>query len=177
MTSSCVARREGTPWRVVCSRDSLSICSMKGEACSAVAQPGVLANSTGLMRSLHRRLGSVVMTTHASPARLRPRLGRRLASAMGYFVVAYVVVTILATAFAFTLIWVLNLPTSDELGISRAKDPGFLLSTPYILVINLLCWTAFAALYYRKRPVSCVETTAFALLWPLSAMVIDLIFF
>ena len=99
---------------------------------------------------------------------------------MGYFFVAYIVVTILATAFAFALIWVLKLPTSAELGISRVNDPGFLLSKPYIVVINLLCWTIFAALYDRKRiggSVSLIEAICIALLWLVSAMVLDLVFF
>jgi hypothetical protein len=99
---------------------------------------------------------------------------------MGYFLVAYIVVTILATAFAFTLIWALKLPTAAELGISRVYDPGFLMSRPYIVVINLLCWTIFAALYDRKRigePASRSEALRIGLLWLVSAMVLDLVFF
>ena len=93
---------------------------------------------------------------------------------------AYIVVTMLATAFAFTLIWALKLPTAAELGISRVHDPGFLLSRPYIVVINLLCWTIFAALSDRKRiggPASLLEALRIGLLWLVSAMVLDLVFF
>ena len=99
---------------------------------------------------------------------------------MGYFLVAYLVVTILATAFAFTLIWILKLPTAAELGVSRMNDPGFLMSEPYILAINLLCWTIFATLSNRKRiggPASLLEALRIGLLWVVSAMVLDLVFF
>jgi hypothetical protein len=99
---------------------------------------------------------------------------------MVYFIVAYIMVTILATAFAYMLIWVLKLPTAAELGVSRMNDPGFLLSRPYILAINLLCWTIFAILYDRKRrsgAVSLREALSIALLWLVSAMVLDLVFF
>jgi hypothetical protein len=99
---------------------------------------------------------------------------------MGYFLAAYIAVTILATAFAFTLIWVLKLPSAAELGVSRMHDPGFLLSEPYILAINFLCWTIFAILYDRRRrggAVSLLEAVSIALLWLVSAMVIDFVFF
>lgn len=99
---------------------------------------------------------------------------------MGYFLVAYLVVDILATALAFGLIWILKLPTAGELGISRVNDPGYLLSRPYIVVINLVCWISFATLYYRKRvggPVSLLEALRIGLLWLVSAMVLDLVFF
>jgi hypothetical protein len=99
---------------------------------------------------------------------------------MGYFLVAYIAVTILATALAFTLIWTLKLPTAGELGISKMNDPAFLMSRPYVLAINFLCWTIFAILYDRRRrggAVSLLEAISIALLWLVSAMVIDFVFF
>jgi hypothetical protein len=110
----------------------------------------------------------------------KANLKQNILTTMGYFLAAYIVVTILATAFAFTLIWALKLPTAAELGTSKMNDPGFLLSRPYIVVINLLCWTIFATLYDRKRrggAVSLLEALSIALLWLVSAMVLDLVFF
>jgi len=93
---------------------------------------------------------------------------------------AYIAATVLATGFAFTLIWSLHLKTAAQLGISRAHDPGFLLSRPYIIGINLVCWTTFAALYYRgqrRNPLAPREAISTALLWLVLAMGIDLVFF
>jgi hypothetical protein len=110
----------------------------------------------------------------------RANLKRNILTTMGYFLVAYMVVNILATALVFTLMWVLKLPSSAHLGISRVNDPSYQMSLPYILIINLLCWTGFAALSYRKRmggSVSLLEALRIGLLWLVSAMVIDLVFF
>lgn len=113
------------------------------------------------------------MATYASNVTFR----RQVPAALAYFVAAYLTVSILATAFVFGVIWVLDLPTAAQLGVSRMHDPGFLISEPYILGINLLCWPTFAALYYRKRTVSTRVATSIALLWLVSAMLLDLVFF
>jgi hypothetical protein len=95
---------------------------------------------------------------------------------MGYLVVAYILVNILATAFGFAVSLALGLSTNAELG-SRVSDPGFQLTEPYILGINVIWWAAFAALYYRKHQVSPGEALSIALLWLIAAMAFDLVFF
>jgi len=112
------------------------------------------------------------MASNASNAFLR----RDVLPAMGYFVVAYIVVNILATAFGFAVSLALGLSTNAQVG-SRVSDPGFQLTEPYILGINVLCWAAFAALYYRKHQVSPAEAPSLALLWLISAMAFDLVLF
>jgi hypothetical protein len=105
---------------------------------------------------------------------------RTLLITLGYFFAAYLVIDLLATALTFTLIWMLKLPTAGELGISRVRDPGWLLSRPYVVLLNLVCWTFFAALDDRKRHRELVpfsETLRIALLWLISAMLLDLVFF
>lgn len=105
---------------------------------------------------------------------------RNLFITLGYFLAAYLVIDMLATALTFILIWLLKLPTAGELGISRVRDPGWLLSRPYVVILNLVCWTVFAALDDRRRhrePAPFAETLRVALLWLASAMLLDLVFF
>ena len=103
-------------------------------------------------------------------------LRRGVLPAVGYFVVAYIVVNILATAFGFAVSLALGLSTNAELG-SRVSDPGFQLTEPYILGINVICWAVFAAIYYRNHQVSPAEALGIALLWLVLAMAFDLVLF
>ncbi|HVY74306.1 MAG TPA: hypothetical protein VG890_05715 [Puia sp.] len=100
-------------------------------------------------------------------------------STIGYFVLAYIIVTILAYSVSYLLGMILHLPPPPP-GTGIFDSPEFLKGVPYHLLINLLTWTVFSYLYFRKNITKNAPITVAAylgLFWLVLAMLVDLIFF
>ncbi len=100
-------------------------------------------------------------------------------SATGYFISAYIIVTILAYLASYLVSVFIKLPP-DPPGINMFDSQEFVKSVPYHLLINLLVWTAFSYMYFRNNQKRGFNTTApiyLSLFWLLTAMLTDLIFF
>ena len=96
------------------------------------------------------------------------------------FVYAYVLVTILAYSASFAAAIIFKLPSYKDLEVSQLKDPSFVMTVPYHLLINLLCWTFFSFLYLKERKNNInlfKEASYLGLLWLIIAMIVDLISF
>jgi hypothetical protein len=115
-------------------------------------------------------------TAHAS------RNGLAVVPALLYFVVAYVVVTVLAAGLTITYGAINKSPDPRELGVGMLQAPAFVATVPYHVLIMLLIWPLFAWLYFRKRrphnaQQESRQTLLLAFLWLLSAMVVDFVGF
>ncbi len=71
--------------------------------------------------------------------------------ALLFFVYSYTIVTILASGITALFISVYKLPSYIDLGLTMFDDPGFVMTVPYHLLINLVCWTFYGYIYLRKR--------------------------
>jgi hypothetical protein len=99
-----------------------------------------------------------------------------------YFVIAYCLVTILATATTVTYGIIYHSPQPEGLGIGLLKAPSFVATVPYHVIIMLLVWPVFAWLYFKKRSpadqdTEVMETLRLAFFWLASAMIVDFVFF
>jgi hypothetical protein len=95
-------------------------------------------------------------------------------SATGYFISAYITVTILAYLASYLVSVIIKLPP-DPPGGNMFDSPEFVKSVPYHLLINLLVWTAFSYIYFRNNQKRGFNTTApiyLGLFWLLTAMLI-----
>jgi len=102
--------------------------------------------------------------------------------ALIYFFVAYVIVTILATAVSVLYGMVYSSPQPEELGGSLLKAPSFTATVPYHVLIMLLIWPAFAWVYFRKRQQQdrereSKEALRLSFFWLAAAMVVDFVCF
>jgi hypothetical protein len=99
-------------------------------------------------------------------------------SATGYFISAYVIVTILAYLASYLVSIFVQLPPQPP-GGNMFDSPEFVKSVPYHLVINLIVWTLFSYMYYRTNLKRGLNTAPvyLGLYWLLAAMLTDLIFF
>jgi len=98
------------------------------------------------------------------------------------FVYAFVLVTILTFSSSFVATVVFKLPSYKELGVSPFQDPTFIMTVPYHLLINLLCWTFFSFLYLKvkkneKDYISLKEASYLGIFWLVMAMIVDFISF
>jgi hypothetical protein len=101
-------------------------------------------------------------------------------SATGYFVWAYIMVTVLAYLVSYLVGMIMQLPPGPPAGGSIFDSPEFVKSVPYHLLINLLVWTAFSYLYFKKNQKNgslITNPLHLGLFWLLVAMLTDLIFF
>ena len=109
--------------------------------------------------------------------------GSRLAfiPALIYFLVAYVLVTIFAAAVSETYATINHSP-GPQPGESILQAPAFVATVPYHVLIMILVWPIAAWLYFRKRRPSDrrherKQTLQLAILWLMSAMVVDFVGF
>ncbi len=96
------------------------------------------------------------------------------------FVYAYVLVTILAYAISFAAAIIFKLPSYKDLGVSQFQDPSFVMTVPYHLLINLICWIFFSYIYIKKKGdaiYSFKEAVYLGSLWLVMAMIVDFIGF
>lgn len=96
-----------------------------------------------------------------------------------YFVVAYLIVTILCYSLGFIVTISLKLPSAEELGVSTFADPSFLMTVPYQLLINLIVWTSFCWLYFRKdKNIHLLKKyITLGCFWLIVALIFDLVAF
>jgi hypothetical protein len=111
-----------------------------------------------------------------------PEKGFDIKRALIYFFVAYVIVTILATAISVVYGMVYPSPQPEELGVSLLKAPSFTATVPYHVLIMLLVWPVFAWVYFRKRQQGnqdkeVRETLRLSFLWVAAAMIVDFVCF
>jgi hypothetical protein len=99
-------------------------------------------------------------------------------SATGYFISAYIIVTILAYLASYLVSIFIRLPP-EQPGGNMFDSPEFVKSVPYHLVINLLVWTLFSYMYFRTNLKRGLNTAPvyLGLYWLLAAMLTDLVFF
>lgn len=102
--------------------------------------------------------------------------------ALIYFLLAYAVVTILATAVTVLYGLVYQSPQPEDLGVSLLKAPSFVATVPYHVLIMLLVWPAFAWVYWRKRQPrnqgrGLGETLRLSFFWLAAAMIVDFVCF
>ena len=109
--------------------------------------------------------------------------GNRLAiiPALLYFLVAYVLVTILAAAVSETYATIKHSPDPQP-GQSILQAPAFVATVPYHVQIMFLVWPVFAWLYFRKRRSSNAEqerrlSLKLGAVWLVSAMLVDFVGF
>ena len=96
--------------------------------------------------------------------------------AVANFVLAYVVVTILAVALSLAIGAAIHAPETAE----PMQNKGYLLSERFLPFLNLLVWTAFAAIYFRRPQspsASRKEAVALGALWLALALVVDYVGF
>jgi hypothetical protein len=115
------------------------------------------------------------------PTAQRSRSGLAIIPALIYFLIAYVLVTVLAAGLTITYATVKHSPEPQP-GMSILQAPAFVATVPYHVLIMLLIWPFFAWLYFRKRrPATSQEesrqTLRLAMLWLISAMVADFVGF
>jgi hypothetical protein len=95
------------------------------------------------------------------------------------FLLAYLSITILATAFSFALAAAKHVPP----GTAPLDNPAYLLAERFLPVINLLVWMAFAKVYFKKQRdhlvPSVIRTEAFLLgaFWLAIAVPVDFVGF
>src|SRR5258705_6445421 len=98
-------------------------------------------------------------------------------SALVYFGIAYVLVTVLAATLTITYGALYALPEPAP-GFSILEAPAFVATVPYHVLIMLLVWPVVAWLYFRKRRMEGPtqerrETWLLGWLWLVSAIVVD----
>lgn len=110
------------------------------------------------------------------------RSGLTIVPALVYFLIAYVVVTVLAAGLTMAYGAINHSPEPQDLGVGMLHAPAFVATVPYHVLIMLLIWPIFAWMYFRKRRPRSAEqesrqTLHLALLWLISAMVVDFVGF
>jgi len=108
--------------------------------------------------------------------------GLALVPALIYFLVAYVLVTVLAAGLTITYGATHHSPDPRELGVGMLQAPAFVATVPYHVLIMLLVWPLFAWLYFRKRQPATSQqesrqTLHLAILWLSFAMAVDFVGF
>lgn len=96
------------------------------------------------------------------------------------FLVAYIIITILAYGISYAAAEMFSLPSYQELGLTLFEDPAFVMTVPYHLLINLVIWTLFAYLYIKKsmqHGLILKESVNLGLFWLILAMIVDVIAF
>jgi len=101
--------------------------------------------------------------------------------ALIYFILAYCIVTVLASATSITY-GIINHSPEPPPGVSILKAPEFVETVPYHVLIMLIVWPVFAWLYFRKRKnenysMELKETLQLSSFWLTGAILVDFIGF
>ena len=88
------------------------------------------------------------------------------------FLIAYIIVTILATASSIWYAVFFNVPAQKS-GESILKAPNFVATVPYHVLIMFIIWPLFARYYFKKRIPEFKETLNLAFFWLIAAIVLD----
>jgi SNF family Na+-dependent transporter len=98
------------------------------------------------------------------------------ARAIVTFILAYIAVTVLAIALSVGIGIVKHLPPSPE----PMQNAAYLLSERFLPLMNLLAWTAFSWIYFRKQTRSLVtsgEAVSLGAFWLALAVLVDYVGF
>ena len=98
------------------------------------------------------------------------------------FLGAYCAVTVFATALTVTYGSIYKSPQHQDLAGGLLKDPAFVATVPYHVVIMLVVWPAFAWLYFRRHKrttqnIEVKEALYLSIIWLAGAIVVDFVFF
>jgi hypothetical protein len=88
------------------------------------------------------------------------------------FLIAYIIVTVLAIASSLGYSAFFNLPTQKP-GESILLDPGFVATVPYHVLIMLIIWPLFAWFYFKKRVPEVKEALGLSWFWLIAAIILD----
>ncbi|HEY2039859.1 MAG TPA: hypothetical protein VGG95_09360, partial [Edaphobacter sp.] len=99
----------------------------------------------------------------------RLRYGR----ATWIFVVAYVVVTVLAIGLSMAIGMIGHLPPTPE----PMQNQAYLLSERFLPGMNLVVWGVFAWVYFRGSTAMRGEVVALGMFWLAAAVVVDYVGF
>lgn len=89
--------------------------------------------------------------------------------ALGWFVAAYIAVTIVATGFSVMVQMAMQTP----MGPSPVQNPAYIVAQRFLPLINLIVWMAFAGLYFRRRPILRDEALKLGAVWLGLAVLVD----
>lgn len=123
---------------------------------------------------------SAASTVRPDPATGGGRL--RIGRALLFFLAAYVIVTVLASATTLIYGSINNTWAADSAASSPVRAPSFASTVPYHVLIMLVVWTLFAWLYFRGsarvvRRDQVRETALLSILWLVGAMLVDFVGF
>jgi hypothetical protein len=113
---------------------------------------------------------------------MAPPSGYRLnyKRALWTFALAYIAITIVATAFSIAIELSMHVPPNT----AALADPAYLLAERFLPILNLMVWTIFAWLYFRNQPTLTKslsslrgESLALGALWLIAAIVVDYVCF
>ena len=93
--------------------------------------------------------------------------------AIGLFVAAYIVVTILAIALSLSIGMIGHMPETTE----PMQNQAYLLSERFLPLLNLIVWGLFAWIYFRRRVVPREEALLLGAFWLVAAIVVDYVGF
>lgn len=99
-----------------------------------------------------------------------------LKRAIGTFFMAYIAITILATAFCMLIAVLLHTPATS----SPVNSPAYRLAEKFLPLLNLLVWMAFAWFYFKQpaQPIaSWKEPVALGGLWFVITVPVDFVAF
>jgi len=99
--------------------------------------------------------------------------GLRYGRALWIFVVAYVVVTVLAVALSVAIGMIGHLPPTPE----PMQNQAYLISERFLPGMNLLVWAVFAWVYFQRRTATRGEAVALGAFWLAAAVVVDYVGF
>jgi hypothetical protein len=96
--------------------------------------------------------------------------------AIGYFVLAYWIVTILGILLTIAFAAIYKPPSAQELGVPFSQTPAYLMTLPFHPLINLF-WIPFAWMYLRgfNLNVRGPEALKLGIFWAVICILIDLI--
>ncbi len=105
----------------------------------------------------------------------------KLTRALILFFIAYIIVTILAAATTEIYSSIYHSPPPAP-GMSVLQAPAFVATVPYHVLIMLIVWPIFAAIYFRKprQPnpsLQYEETLRLSFTWLIAAIVVDFVGF
>ena len=107
---------------------------------------------------------------------MKSKLNINFKRALSSFLIAYIIVTIIATATSLLYKYIFNTPPQKP-GHSILEDPAFVATVPYHVLIMLVIWPLFAWFYFKGREPQFAETTRLSFFWLLASIITDYICF
>lgn len=102
----------------------------------------------------------------------------RVLKATFFLLMAYWIVTIIGIGLTIILSTVYRLPSAEELGVSVARQPAYLMTVPFHPLLNLLVWPVFGWLYLRSLPPQVRvqdEALRLGIFWAVISILVDVV--